>query len=65
MKEYRPIQVNDKVVIYFHDDSCMEGVVKYIPCATGDSWGIWTENNQVSYVQQFEVMNLIAERTGQ
>lgn len=51
------IEEGDRVRITFPNTSYdLIGVVLYTPSATGDSWVILADNNQVVYVQLFQCM---------
>ena len=50
----------DRVVVYYSAGiPLLEGVVKYVPGATGDSWIIQTDNGNTHYVQIFAQMTRI------
>lgn len=48
------IAVGDKVDVYFESvDAVFNATVNHIPCATGDSWQLETDDGEVVYVQCF------------
>ena len=56
------IKKGDKVRVTFAKggySDYFEGVVEYIPCATGDSWVLVQDDGCVIYVQQFEMIILL------
>lgn len=44
-----------------HGQCSISGIVRYAPCATGDSWAIENERG-LYYVQSFEVMTKLKEQ---
>lgn len=57
------IEVGDLVIVRFSSHPDIEGIVRYTPQATGDSWRITTGDaaDDVVYVQQFDYMLLLAK----
>ena len=37
-------------------DEVLRGTVKYMPCATGDNWIIWTDEGTIYHVQSYEAI---------
>jgi hypothetical protein len=54
------IEEGDKVTVRFSSGNTFDGIVKYTPCATGDSWHIQevdfagVQKDVLHYVQTFE-----------
>lgn len=58
MNEKR-IEIGDTVRVFFNHSNMVQGVVDYVPCATGDSWIIIEHQaNLPVYVQVFDYMIL-------
>lgn len=57
------IEINDPVLVFLNPQTCFDGIVKYIPVATGDSWVITDSSGRPHYVQTFQeiVFNGIVE----
>lgn len=53
------IQLGDRVCIYWDHINSIEGKVVYIPCATGDSWTIVSDDGTIHEVQMFGRMTRI------
>ena len=63
MNEKR-IEKGDAVKVFFNRANMVQGVVDYIPCATGDSWVILEyQSNLPVYVQAFDYM-ILANKAG-
>jgi hypothetical protein len=53
------IEKGDKVDVFFSNGEAMyDCEVLYLPCATGDSWILKDKDNELVYVQMFEMIRL-------
>lgn len=57
-------KIGDAVSIYFANGDVIRGIVKYIPCATGESWIIWDDERRIVHVQEFETITVMFRRAG-
>jgi hypothetical protein len=48
------IEVGDTIKVSLLSDHWLIGTVLYIPCQSGDSWRIKTEDGMVVYFQQYD-----------
>ena len=57
------IKIGDIVNIQFgRAPSIFRAEVLYMPFSTGDCWHLRTEDNQIIYVQNFEVIQLVEKK---
>ena len=49
-------RVGDRVCVCWGGDEVLRGTVKYMPCATGDNWIIWTDEGTIYHVQSYEAI---------
>ena len=53
MSKYK-LEVGDNATVFFTQDNYFDGVIRYIPQATGDAWVFTDKNENLVYVQTYE-----------
>lgn len=57
----REIKIGSMVRFCFHDGEILQGIVHYIPCATGDCWRIEDCDGDEVRIQNFDLVTLMED----
>ena len=55
-------QAGDRVLVCFSGGETLSGIVKHTPDATGDSWVLWSDEGNISHVQNFETLQVLIRK---